>query len=360
MVKVGLFALYCIIIVVLSACSGPLLYIPFEYADIPAQPDGVFLQSGSSGQDAAPRASVKTVPAPSPSPLPEKTAPDIDDVIELASESLEGGDDSLFTDLSVSPDNGIPAGPVSELLIYPHYIARNELRYQTFIASFPARPVESALALVNVNADYGYYSGVSLISKPDNLLVLCNKNYQLPNDYVPDDMRNIAGTSHKMTAEAAGAFERMKQAVRDELGLPLVVLSGYRSYSYQEALYGRYVSIDGVKTADTYSARAGHSEHQTGLAVDFLQKTPSGSLRGAGFQNTAQYAWLQAHAHEYGFILRYPEGYESITGYRFEPWHWRYIGVDDAARMVEEGFATFEEYIGTYYPPGVALVREAG
>ena len=339
--KRALFALYCLLIIVLSACSGPLSHIPFEYADAaPVQAEAVYLQSAASRQDSLPRASVKTAEA----------TPDVDTAIEQASESLEGGDDSLITDFSVDPGGGGPFEPISDLLSYPHYIEANEMRYRSFLAKFPDSAAESALALVNVNADYGYYAGITVIEETGSVLVLCNKNFQLPSVFVPETLRNIAGTSYKMTDEAASAFERMKQAVRDELGLPLAVVSGYRDYAYQKALYNRYAKADGPDVADTYSARAGHSEHQTGLAIDFLHKSPSGSMRGAGFQNTAQYAWMQAHAHEYGFILRYPEGHESVTGYRFEPWHWRYIGIEDATRMFEEGFATFEEYIGTYYP----------
>ena len=352
-----LLALYCAAMILLPACSGP-LQIPFEYADAPAQadkPENIPLQSAVTRQDAAPRGSLKTAPAPSP-----EATPDIDAAIEQADESLEGGDDSLIEDLSVAAGGGVPAGPVSELLAYTHYIESNDLRYQSFLSAFPSLTAASSLALVNVNADFGYYNGVSVIREPDDLLVLCNKNYQLPSGFVPQDLRGVGGTSHKMAAEAAEAFEAMQKAIKEELSLPLVVLSGYRDYAYQKGLYARYAKADGADVADTYSARAGHSEHQTGLAIDFLHKLPGGSLRGAGFQNTAQYAWLQSHAHRYGFILRYPEGYEPITGYRFEPWHWRYIGAEDAARMAEEGFATFEEYIGTYYPPQAAAIRAAG
>lgn len=348
-----LIALYGALIVLLSSCSEPLLSLPLTYADQTEREDGIFLQSATTQQDSIKKESVKT---PSVSPTP-----DISEAIENADESLPGGDNTPIIDLSVPHDGSGETPPDDELAVYDHYIKTNDARYHSFLTAFPNLSIATSLALVNVNADYGYYKTVTMIEDPDDLLVLCNKNYQLPSDFVPENLRGVAGTSYKMTDEAATAFEQMKKAIKDELGLTLTVLSGYRDYSYQKALYSRYASADGVEVADTYSARAGHSEHQTGLAVDFLHKSPSTSLRAANFQNTAQYAWLQAHAHEYGFILRYPEGYESITGYRFEPWHWRYIGVDDATCMDDEGIMTFEEYIGTYYiVPRAVNAREAG
>jgi LAS superfamily LD-carboxypeptidase LdcB len=344
-----LLALYCVVIIVLSACSAPLSRIQFEYAGVPAQAEnegGVFLQSASSRP-----APLRALPSPSPAPAqaPSPTpAPGVDTSFELASEAVYG-DEELIEDFSVSPGGEAPEIPALEISTYPHYKERFDARYQSFIASFPQLPVTTALALVNVNADYGYYNAISQITEPGALLVLCNKNFQLPTDFVPQNLRNVAGTARQMTDEAASAFEDMQEALRGELGLGLTVVSAYRDYYYQRSLYNRYAARDGAAVADTYSARAGHSEHQTGLAIDFLHRSPSGSLRGAGFQNTAQFAWLQAHAHEYGYILRYPEGCESVTGYRFEPWHWRYIGAEDATRMFEAGITTFEEYIGTYY-----------
>jgi LAS superfamily LD-carboxypeptidase LdcB len=333
-----------------------LQYIPFEYAGASEEEDAVYLRSSVSRQDAVPKNSVKTAPGP----FLAAATPDVDEALRNADESLGESGGNLIADLSISPGGAEPTEPGTELMEYPHYIEQNSARYLSFLSVFPDLSVTASLALVNVNADYGYYNGITAIGEPDSKLVLCNKNFQLPTDFVPQNLRAVAGTPYLMEDEAAAAFESMKKDVKDELGLPLVMLSGYRDYSYQKALYARYAKADGAETADTYSARAGHSEHQTGLAVDFLHKSSSGSLRAAGFQNTAQYAWLQVHAHEYGYILRYPEGYESVTGYRFEPWHWRYIGVEDATRMVEEGFATFEEYIGTFYIPGDATVREAG
>jgi D-alanyl-D-alanine carboxypeptidase len=120
--------------------------------------------------------------------------------------------------------------------------------------------------------------------------------------------------------------------------LNIWICSGFRSYAYQQNLYNRYVARDGKAEADRYSARPGHSEHQTGLAMDV-------NSVGQSFAYTSEGKWLAAHAHEYGFIIRYPKGKEDITGYMYEPWHIRYVGVEIAKEITEAGI-TFEEYMG--------------
>jgi LAS superfamily LD-carboxypeptidase LdcB len=321
-VRCAFLALYCAVIAALPGCSS-YTYMSVEFIENALSP-------------AKPAAAISDEEA------------DVTASLTYADESLGDYDAVPIQGFSVTR-LAAPLEPVSEFLGEPHYIEANEARYQAFTSAFPGLAAVTALALVNINADYGYYNKITVTDSPEALLVLCNKNFRLPEDYEPEDLRPIKGTSLKMTDEAAAAFEAMQESLRADLGLPLVAMSAFRSYRYQRALYGRHAANHGAAVADTFSARAGHSEHQAGLAVDFLHRWNSGSLRSAGFQNTAQYAWLQAHAHIYGFILRYPEGYESITGYRFEPWHWRYIGAEDATRMFEGGFVTFEEYIGTYY-----------
>jgi D-alanyl-D-alanine carboxypeptidase len=117
--------------------------------------------------------------------------------------------------------------------------------------------------------------------------------------------------------------------------MPLV--SGFRSYSRQKTIYNNYVAIDGVTKADTYSARPGHSEHQTGLAFDV------GAIDD-NYGNTAAGKWLANNAHKYGFIIRYPKGKTHITGYKYEPWHIRYIGTNHATTIYNKQI-TLEEYL---------------
>ena len=127
------------------------------------------------------------------------------------------------------------------------------------------------------------------------------------------------------------------QAAALKDGLRLDICSGFRSYSYQSTLYNNYVARDGKAAADTYSARPGHSEHQTGLAMDI-------NMASSAFDNTPAAKWLAAHCAEYGFIIRYPQGKQDITGYKYESWHVRYLGKQLAKEVTDSGL-TLEEFL---------------
>lgn len=172
---------------------------------------------------------------------------------------------------------------------------------------------------------------VNGVAYVDGILV-ANKKYPLPRDYAPG----------QLTSEVQEALAVMQQAAAKD-GLNLYVVSGYRSYDYQAQLYQNYCNRDGQAAADRYSARPGYSEHQTGLAFDLNSTSNS-------FAGTAEAKWLAAHAHEYGFIIRYPKGKESVTGYQYEPWHLRYLGTETAEAVYDSGLC-LEEYLGisSYY-----------
>ena len=160
-------------------------------------------------------------------------------------------------------------------------------------------------------------------------VLIANKSYALPSSYNPGGLLD----------SFQDAFSTMQSAAAND-GISLSVISGFRSYSRQNTIYNNYVSRDGKAKADTYSARAGHSEHQTGLAADINSLSQS-------FKNTKEGQWLNEHCSEYGFIIRYPEGKESITGYIFEPWHIRYVGKELASALYNNGdWITLEEYFG--------------
>lgn len=165
--------------------------------------------------------------------------------------------------------------------------------------------------------------------------VINKKHSNNPKIYIPGDLVSI-GNGQQLRKEAAAAMVLMQEAAT-ATGAGLVMGSGYRSYSTQDALYASYVAKDGQAAADRYSARPGYSEHQTGLVMDFAPIDDS-------FGGSRQFAWLTANAHKYGFVLRYPDGKEAVTGYMYEPWHWRYIGVTDATAMKASGKNTLEEY----------------
>ena len=128
------------------------------------------------------------------------------------------------------------------------------------------------------------------------------------------------------------------QSDAENEGLDIYISSGFRSYDDQDRIYNNYASYDGYEAADRYSARPGHSEHQTGQAFDLNTISES-------FAYTAEGEWVKENCHKYGFIIRYPEGKEDITGYMYEPWHIRYIGIDKATEVYERGL-TLEEFLG--------------
>ena len=171
-------------------------------------------------------------------------------------------------------------------------------------------------------------------SDPYSLLVVANKKYALDYYFEPTDLRVVNATgnrTHYLRDCAASALESMFAAAAQE-GITLVTCSSYRSASYQASLYNNYVAMYGTATADTISARPGYSDHQTGLAAD-IGDHDQATVFTQAMEYTVEGQWLYAHAHEYGFILRYPKGKEWITGYSFEPWHYRYVGVDYATAI---------------------------
>lgn len=157
-------------------------------------------------------------------------------------------------------------------------------------------------------------------------ILVVNKTYSLPADYSPG-----------VQPEAQAAFDEMQSAAAEE-GLTLYISSGFRSYDYQAGLYKRYVERSGQAEADRYSARAGHSEHQTGLAFDLNTITDE-------FKDTAEGKWVAKNCQKYGFIIRYPADKESVTGYMYEPWHIRYLGKETAQAVYDSGLC-LEEYLG--------------
>ena len=203
---------------------------------------------------------------------------------------------------------------------------------------------EDTVTFVNAYLDKDYYSNDIPLSKDkaSKLDVIVNKYYKLDKDYEPEDLTVInskfASGTQKLRKEAADKFEEMASDMLKE-NLKIYAGSTYRSYSYQEGLYNRYVKKDGFKEAETYSARAGYSEHQLGLAVDIVNGKWNYLSEG-----DKEYTWLGNNSYKYGFILRYPHESEYITGYVFEDWHFRYLGIDLATK-VHESKLTYDEYI---------------
>ena len=179
----------------------------------------------------------------------------------------------------------------------------------------------------------------------ESITLIVNKQRPLGKDYEPADLVKpdvpLAKSSVTLRQEAADAMKIMFDAAKED-GISLMIGSGYRSYDYQKNLYNNYVARDGEEEASRYSAKPGQSEHQTGLAADLSGTNGSCYLKGC-FKDTDEGVWLKENAWKYGFILRYTEGKEEITGYIFEPWHYRYFGTEEAQKIYESGL-TVEEY----------------
>lgn len=218
-------------------------------------------------------------------------------------------------------------------------------RYLIYKEKNPNLEIIQVIKNVNMNLDQTPYEYTIPMEKIDTPILLVNKYYYLDENYEPKNLETLeldyALSNMRLVNYAKDAFEKLSQDASKE-GLSIIAMSTYRSYSYQVNLYNRYVKEDGQESADTYSGRPGHSEHQTGLAVDV--KTKDGDFEK--FEETKEYEWMQENAHKYGFILRFPKGKEKETGYQFESWHYRYVG-EEIAKYIKENNITLEEYYAT-------------
>ncbi|PZE20790.1 M15 family metallopeptidase [Paenibacillus xerothermodurans] len=196
---------------------------------------------------------------------------------------------------------------------------------------------------------------IQVVADPSATSVLVNKTYKLPDNYKPDDLvePNVSFIfqekleKRKLRKEAADALEQLFAAAKED-NLPLSGVSGYRSRATQSSLYSNYVKKDGAEAADKYSAKPGHSEHETGLAIDVAGASGKCAATDC-FSDTKEAKWLEQHAAEHGFIVRYPEGKEAITGYQYESWHLRYVG-KEIAQEISKRSITLDEYVGQTVP----------
>ncbi|MCL1632149.1 M15 family metallopeptidase [Sporolactobacillus sp. CPB3-1] len=193
-------------------------------------------------------------------------------------------------------------------------------------------------------------NSIHVVADPESNLVLVNKYFKLPDDYVPKDLVDLdvpfifSGKSEKkkMRAAAAQPLKALFAAAHND-GIELAGVSAYRSHKTQVALFRYYEQRDGASKARTYSAYPGTSEHETGLAID-VSGIKGKDAATQAFNHTPEAAWLAQHAQDFGFIVRYPKGKEEITGYEYEAWHLRYVGVS-AAKKITASNETLEEYL---------------
>ena len=230
-------------------------------------------------------------------------------------------------------------------------LAKEKLLEEERLAEEKRQEERLAQQQAKLDLESSFYENVITVSNGDSKLVLVNKNYALDSSYAPSDLvlPNVLALGHEqnktiyLREEASQHLEQLFSAAEQEAGLIFLARSGYRSYETQVSLYQRYVDQNGQEAADRFSARAGHSEHQTGLAIDVTADSVNGQLT-TEFGKTVEGIWLKDNAHRFGYIIRYLEGRESETGYQYEPWHIRYVGVEAATEIYENNWI-LEQYL---------------
>lgn len=227
-----------------------------------------------------------------------------------------------------------------------YYKEENLDRYKSYETNNPNLSIEDIVTRVNLNLDKEIYTDTRPSTNLNTNYLLVNKFNYLDSNYIPENLELLDNSYAKsgiyLVKEAKDNIERLISDAKND-GMNIRVISAYRSYSYQENLYNNYVKNDGVENADTYSARPGYSEHQTGLVVDITRAFDDFN----NFENTNEYNWMLENASNYGFILRYPKDKEDITTYSFEAWHYRYVGVE-LAQKIKASNLTFDEYYVRY------------
>lgn len=226
-----------------------------------------------------------------------------------------------------------------------YFIKSNLDRYLAYLKKNKNEEIAKIVALVNTNRDYKYYENTKPTDMSKGNLILVNKYNYLDKDYVPELVNvssSYAYANNKCSKEVLDAFISMASSAKEE-DITLVINSSYRSYDDQEEVWSSRKAMSGTQKADAYAARAGFSEHQSGLAIDIAQY----GITYSDFEETKAFAWLSSNAYKYGFILRYTKDAEDITGYSYESWHYRYVGTSVAKQIYSENI-TFDEYYAYY------------
>ena len=250
---------------------------------------------------------------------------DTDKVVKLVNNNIDKIDGFIYDDIILS------------LLDEEYYLYKNTNRYMNYYKEHKDLKASAIITNVNSNIDYAFYTHSKKTDLSKGNLILVNKYNYLDEDYVPNlvDIDSAYGDWGSLTPDTYEAFKVMVAGAAED-GIRLFSCSPYRSYELQSTLYHRYGDRDGYDKADTYSARPGSSEHQTGLAIDI-------NAADDWFNDTKEAKWLADNAYKYGFILRYPKGKEYLTGYQYESWHYRYVG-KEVAKYIYDHDITFEEY----------------
>jgi len=219
------------------------------------------------------------------------------------------------------------------------YKDNNLSRYNNYKKNHPELNNKDIVLRVNIGLDNPFYTNSKEI-KDFNMLMIINKYNYVSNTFTPNNLvlvDSYAKDNMYLVEECKNAFINMAYHAEIE-GYHIRAISTYRTIEYQDKLFNDYVKKDGIEKAETYSARPGFSEHHTGLAIDI----DNIKLSYNNFENTPEFTWMNNNAYKYGFILRYPKD-TTITGYIYEPWHYRYVGIE-IAKYIYEHNITYEEY----------------
>ncbi|MFV0396239.1 MAG: D-alanyl-D-alanine carboxypeptidase family protein [Coprobacillaceae bacterium] len=252
--------------------------------------------------------------------------------------SLFSSSDDVDTTEPKTNDN--KTNDTNEFSSLSYYHQDNLEKYKTYKENNPNLSIEDIVTHVNMGIDVPFYSTDPIIvDNPDAIDVLINKVYKLPEDWAPSDLVVVDNNGQQMRKEAAEAYEDLKESCSDD-GFELTAHSAYRSTEYQRQIYDNMVKTYGEDYTNKYSSRPGQSEHTTGLCVDI-------SIDGIAYENiesSSHYDSFKERLEEYGFIVRYPEDKEDLTGYHYESWHIRYLGKDLAKKVNASGL-TYDEYV---------------
>ena len=238
---------------------------------------------------------------------------------------------------------------IISLLKEKYFLEKNVNNYLEYKAKNKKKSYSDIVAIVNVHADKDWYDNKTVketdLSKGN--LILVNKFNYLKNDFEPNEITDIdinySYANNRISKETNDAYIEMAKAAKKD-NIILLVNSSYRTYERQEQIYKEFYYSKGISYADAYAARAGYSEHQTGLAIDIFT---SGRSTTSDFEESDAFKLLSVNAHKYGFILRYPKDKEYLTGYNYESWHYRYLGIDTATKVYNSGL-TYDEYYAYY------------
>ena len=252
-------------------------------------------------------------------------------------------EDKYFIELLSKEKNSY----ILDLIKEKYYIHDYLERYIKYADKNKDISATEVVTLVNVNRDNNYYENDIPTDISKDILINVNKYYKLEENFEPENLVDISlrysYADNKVTKETNDAYVSMWNEAK-EAGYTLIVNSSYRSFTSQERVYNNIKASSGLKEADKVAARPGHSEHQTGLSIDVFEINNQST---ATFKDSPAYIWLKENAHNFGFIERFPEGKENITGYSFEAWHWRYVG-NDVAEIIHDENITFDEYYAYY------------